>query len=348
MLFFVVRPLFVDTLSFEIKEEGKPWQAYLQFCQHFLAPLALQAKNNIVLSKMLCLWIDGVPLDIASNLLPIITKFSPSLAMHIHLHAKFQKKYLDVKDVGEKVNNIKLPENALLNLSKSLRNAINGLALSTKISTQWGDYYSDTNYSKKAYDDKLHCLENFAVKYADVNKVAIDVGANEGLYSYHLSKYFKHVLAVDMDYLAVEKLYQRLKNENNKNITPLVFDLCNPSPAIGFANKERLCLPDRVKPIYLSALALVHHLVFGGGIPLDKIADCFFDLLDDGGVCVLEFVPIDDSQVVRLLKARDIAKLPQYSLDVCLDAFDGKFALLEKHDIDDSKRTILVFKKVLK
>ena len=30
-------PIFIDTLSFEKYEPGKPWVAYRQFCQHFLA-----------------------------------------------------------------------------------------------------------------------------------------------------------------------------------------------------------------------------------------------------------------------------------------------------------------------
>ena len=32
------KPVLIDTLSFEKYEEGKPWIAYRQFCQHFLAP----------------------------------------------------------------------------------------------------------------------------------------------------------------------------------------------------------------------------------------------------------------------------------------------------------------------
>ena len=40
------RPVFIDTLSFEIYREGEPWVAYRQFCQHFLAPLALIAHRD--------------------------------------------------------------------------------------------------------------------------------------------------------------------------------------------------------------------------------------------------------------------------------------------------------------
>ncbi|MEI7526409.1 MAG: hypothetical protein WCJ95_18825, partial [Mariniphaga sp.] len=64
------RPVFIDTLSFEIYQEGKPWQAYKQFCQHFLAPLALMGYTDIRLNQLLKLYIDGIPLDLTSRLLP--------------------------------------------------------------------------------------------------------------------------------------------------------------------------------------------------------------------------------------------------------------------------------------
>src|SRR5690606_15449817 len=83
------QPVFIDTLSFEKYEEGKPWVAYKQFCQHFLAPLALMAHTDVDLSKLMRVYIDGIPLPLASRLLPAKTKAS-SLLAHIHLHARSQ------------------------------------------------------------------------------------------------------------------------------------------------------------------------------------------------------------------------------------------------------------------
>src|SRR6185436_4959816 len=60
----------IDTLSFEVYEEGEPWVAYRQFCQHFLAPLALMALKDVRLNQLLRVYIDGVPLDLVSELLP--------------------------------------------------------------------------------------------------------------------------------------------------------------------------------------------------------------------------------------------------------------------------------------
>ena len=71
------RPVFIDTLSFERYEPGTPWVAYGQFCRHFLAPLTLMSRIDISLNRLLANYIDGIPLDLASGLLPWTTWLKP-------------------------------------------------------------------------------------------------------------------------------------------------------------------------------------------------------------------------------------------------------------------------------
>ena len=96
------RPLFIDTLSFGRHVDGQPWAAYRQFCEHFLVPLALMAHTDVRCGLLLRQFIDGVPLDLGSRLLPLRTRVSPSLALHVHLHARAQRRYehADVKAVA--------------------------------------------------------------------------------------------------------------------------------------------------------------------------------------------------------------------------------------------------------
>jgi hypothetical protein len=77
-------PVLIDTLSFEAWQEGTPWVAYRQFCQHFLAPLALMSHTEVRLGQLSRIFIDGVPLDLASRLLPAGTRLRPSLLVHVH------------------------------------------------------------------------------------------------------------------------------------------------------------------------------------------------------------------------------------------------------------------------
>jgi hypothetical protein len=66
----------IDTLSFEAYQEGQPWVAYKQFCQHFLAPLALMSHRDVRLSQLLRVYVDGIPLDLASRVLPARTRLN--------------------------------------------------------------------------------------------------------------------------------------------------------------------------------------------------------------------------------------------------------------------------------
>jgi len=93
MQFLKGKPILIDTLSFQIYKENQPWIAYRQFCQHFLAPLSLMSSRDIRLGQLMRIYIDGLPLDLTSGLLPTATWLKPSLLIHIHLHAKTQKRY---------------------------------------------------------------------------------------------------------------------------------------------------------------------------------------------------------------------------------------------------------------
>jgi len=86
------KPILIDTLSFDIYHEGQLWDGYRQFCQHFLAPLALASLVDIRLIQLMRVYIDGIPLDLASELLPGKTKFGTGgLNIHIHMHARAEK-----------------------------------------------------------------------------------------------------------------------------------------------------------------------------------------------------------------------------------------------------------------
>jgi hypothetical protein len=50
------RPVLIDTLSFEMDRE-LPWSGYRQFCEHFLAPLALMSLVDLRMGQ---LWRAGV------------------------------------------------------------------------------------------------------------------------------------------------------------------------------------------------------------------------------------------------------------------------------------------------
>jgi len=338
--FYNGKPVFIDHLSFEVRRIKEPWTAYLQFCKHFLAPLALMCYLDIRCGKMLSLWVEGLPLDMVSSLLPWKTRFSPLLQLHIHTHARMQQHHADARLAADKVKQISLNESAVPKLCESLRMAIENMQLPA-FSTQWGNYYCDTNYSREGAEEKSRLVRQVAASCPGA--LSVDLGANTGLYSRILAEYFRTVIASDMDYLAVEKMAASLKQEGNSTILPLVLDLSNPSPGIGWASEERESFQNRCKADLISALALIHHLVQGAGIPLGKVACYFASLLRQGGTLILEFVPWEDSQVQRLMAARQNV-FTDYTLDGCIGAFQEEGFILQKQfSLTDSLRTLLVF-----
>ncbi len=227
------KPILIDTLSFEMYNEGQPWIAYRQFCQHFLAPLALMSYKDIRLSQLLRIYIDGVPLDLTSSLLPFRTSFKFSVLSHINLHAKSQKHFADkaIDTSGRKMKRI-----SLLGLIDNLESAVSKLKWQAQ-DTEWGDYYEDTNYSEEALRCKKQIIAEFLDKISP--ETVWDLGGNVGLFSRIASNRGIRTVSFDIDPVAVEENYLKCVKNGETNILPLLLDLANPSPSIGWENQER-------------------------------------------------------------------------------------------------------------
>ena len=288
--FYRGRPILIDTLSFEAYQEGSPWVAYRQFCQHFLAPLALMAYQDVRLSQLMRVYIDGIPLDLASKLLPARSRLNPGLTAHIHLHASAQKRYSDAPEQAVTQSRGRaMSKMSLIGLIENLQSTVKGLKWEPK-GTEWGDYYDSTNYTRAAFDRKLEIVKMFLEK-AQPSQVW-DLGGNTGVFSRLAADKGILTISSDIDPAAVEKNYQETRQKKETNLLPLVLDLTNPSPAIGWMNAERASFIDRGPVDAVMALALVHHLAISNNVPLPDLADFFASL---GRWLIVEFIPKEDS-----------------------------------------------------
>lgn len=327
----------VDTLSFEKYAEGEPWVAYRQFCQHFLAPLALMAWRDVRLGLLLREYIDGIPLDLASNLLPGRTRLDPGLLAHIHLHASAQKRYADTA-VAEKRRGRKMTREALLALVESLQNTIKKLEWKP-LGTEWGEYYDSTNYSPAAFEHKKHLVSAWAEKVCP--RLVWDLGANQGVFSRLCSGEEPYVVAWDIDPAAVERNWRQVRKDKEANLLPLLLDLANPSPAIGWDNRERDSFGQRGPADLLLALALIHHLAISNNLPLGRIAE---SMAGWGEWLVIEFVPRSDSQVQKLLRNRkDI--FAGYTRENFEAEFGRYFKILECQPLRESERWMYLMRR---
>lgn len=290
------RPTLIDTLSLRTYEPGEPWTAYRQFCQHFLAPLALMSFRDVRLSGLARVHIDGIPLDLASSLLPVRSRLRPSLLLHLHLHARSQRRY---EGRAVRVARGRVPLRSLLGLVDSLEAGTRRLRW-RPAGTEWAGYYDDTNYTEEGLAEKRGAVEAFVAAVRP--RTVWDLGGNVGTFSRVAAASGAQVLSFDVDPACVERSYLRARAERETLVLPLLMDLANPSPGTGWENAERLSLVERGPADAVLALALVHHLAIGNNVPLDLIARF---LARAGRSLLVEFVPKTDSQVRRLLVVRE-------------------------------------------
>lgn len=335
--FYQGKPIFIDTLSFEKYEEGKTWVAYRQFCQHFLAPLLLAKYSDVRLTSLLKNYIDGIPLDLAVKLLPLKAKIKPSIFLNLCMQTYYSKKYED-KDI-DFTKTVTIPKNKLLQMNEQLQDIIMALEV-TKIDTEWGNYYTFTNYDNIAFKAKEEIIASFIDKISP--KSLWDLGANNGHFTRIASNKGINSLAFDIDFEACEKNYHFIQQNNIKNLLPVWFDLTNPSPSIGFANEERYSLTKRNLPDCVMALALIHHIAISNNVPLERIAQYFATLAP---YLIIEFVPKQDSQVQKLLMTREDI-FPSYTFDGFEKAFSLYYTTIDIVQVTNSERKLYLLKKI--
>ena len=324
------KPIFIDTLSLCKHEDNSPWYAYKQFCQHFLAPLSLMAYKDVRLQSLLRNYIDGIPLDLASSMLPLSTKLNLSLLTHIHINSYGQKKY---ESKGEKISQYKIDKQRLIYIIDNLISTVKSIKLVNKESKQRiSDYYTYTNYDDIAFRDKKSIVARFA---ENVSPDSIcDYGSNIGEFSKDIVA--RDIVCLDADYDSIDHLY----GERKFNILPLVMDLSNVSPSIGWNLEERKDFKSRFKVDLVLSLALVHHLAISNNLPFSLISSFFRDMCN---FLIVEWVPREDSQVQSLLSSGREAS--HYNEDNFMLSFLKDFSLIERCPIENSKRSLLLLKR---
>jgi hypothetical protein len=330
------KPIFIDSLSFEKYTEGGPWSAYRQFCQHFLSPLLLWSYGYTDLNKLQILHLDGIPLKLVSSLLPWHTHLNPFIAIHIHYHSKMESDFSGKTEF--RASKLKIPRSRQVAILEHLRSGIQGLALQ-KQKTEWSDYYVSCAYTDVHFREKEKCVASWLDRIKP--EQTIDAGCNAGHFSQLASSRSTHVIAFDTDHKAIDELFLKSRKLSDNTILPLILNLSNLSPGIGWAGEERKSFLERAgKSSALLALALLHHLAIGNNVPFDKISDLFASMTD---YLIIEFVPKADVQVARLLiTKKDI--FSSYTLDDFTRTFSLDFEILERFELSKSGRILFLMK----
>jgi len=227
---------------------------------------------------------------------------------------------------------------SFVGIIESLRSGVSKLKWNPE-GTEWADYYSDTNYSKTAFEHKKQIVKKFL---EEIKPDSVwDLGANTGEFSRLASEMSINTISFDIDPAAVEKNYLKSIEKKEKTLLPLILDLTNPSPNIGWSNKERKSILERGPVDTVLALALIHHLAISNNLPLTKIVEFFKTICKH---LIIEFIPKTDSQVKRLLSTREDI-FDDYTLEKFEEEFMKEFSVKEKINLDESGRIIYCMEK---
>lgn len=331
--FYKGRPLLIDTLSFKKYREGEPWVAYQQFCQHFLAPLSLMAYRDLRLNRLFQVFLHGIPLDLTSSLLPLRTYLRFSLLTHLHLQAKSQKYYAR-RWKKERRKGVSLL--ALKGLVDHLERTVKGLK-KRETRSHWSSYYSDLGYSEQGFKEKKEGILDFLSQLPITE--AWDLGANTGVFSQLCAEKGITVTAFDVDPLCIERMYSREKG--NPRLLPLIMDLTNPTPGIGWNHEERMSFVERGPAQLVLFLALIHHLALGNNLPFSHIASFLHQITQ---YLIIEYIPREDERAQLLLKRKE-EPFPRYRRAIFEEVFQGFFHIIRKRKIRESQRLLYLMKR---
>jgi hypothetical protein len=223
-------------------------------------------------------------------------------------------------------------------LLDNLKRSVSSIKLGIQHS-EWENYYARTNYDSGSFASKKNILSSYLERVLPSS--VWDLGANNGYFSRIASERGIFTVSFDIDANAVEANYAEMKSGKDKLILPLVLDLANPSPNIGWAHKERKSLKERGPADMVFALALVHHLAIGNNLPFEKIASFFASLAP---YLAVEFIPKEDSNAQKLL-SRKPNIFSGYNIEAFEKIFGDYFSIERKDNSPGSLRTLYLMKK---
>lgn len=346
VLFKGTRPVFVDFTSIVPSDVHLLWVAYDQFCRFFLFPLALHAcRPGRLVRALLTDYISGVSDSMLLSMLPVgATLRMPWLIQRVHIPravARIVNKLSDPRRLNAVSERLKPSQDVRVAFFRSLRRHIESIRLHgrrSRWSSYYADYFNDVQafFQPEAVNRKHEMVQRILETIRP--ETVTDVGCNVGGYSILAARSGARVISLDSDDDSVGLLYQ-LAKEKQLNIHPLVIDVLNPSPAMGWRAMQFSAANTRLRSRMVFALALVHHLSITQRQTFERIVLALNDFTDQW--LLTEFVPISDPRVVELTATvrRDLS---WYTLENFIRALEGVFSSIETFPSHPEGRTLIL------
>jgi 2-polyprenyl-3-methyl-5-hydroxy-6-metoxy-1,4-benzoquinol methylase len=303
VLFRGPEPTFVDVLSFEERPAGDPlWAAEGQFIRTFLLPLLAERDFSLEAASVLALYRDGVQPDLLYQFYAKPALLSRSVLRYVALPVWLAKKADDPAFYDQKLlDNTDRADFIYERVFGRLKKALTVTAPKTAGRSHWIGYMADLSYSNDGFSQKEQFVSR-ALETVKPNKV-LDAGANTGHFSFLSAKAGASVVSLDFDAKSVDAIWHQASKEG-LDVLPLIQNIADPSPALGWRNRETKPFLERAAGEFdlVLMLALIHHLMLTNGIPLEEVVELAAEL--SRGHCIIEYVGADDAMRQRLRRGR--------------------------------------------
>jgi len=330
-------PMFIDIGSFEQLREGEPWAGYRQFCQTMLFPLMLTAHTGAEFQPWLRARIDGIEAGTMRQLLGGGRRFKAGVFKHVWLQDAISQRMAGTssRQISQEMREAGFSTELVRATVRALRKLVDKLDWRPPAS-HWQDYRTTCTYSEEDRQAKLAFVDAVLAGSAS-QRLVLDLGANDGAYSRVAAQHAEYVVAVESDHAVTDTLYQHLRQEGERRILPLVMDLADPSPGIGWRGRERAPFAARCQADTVLALALVHHLAIGRNVPLAEVRDMLAEL---GRAVVVEFVDPEDPMAQRLLANKPAGLFPDYRREVFEQLLAERFTITRRQELPSGTRVL--------
>jgi len=327
------QPVFVDVGSFERLREGEPWAGYRQFCMLLLYPLMLQAFRKVPFQPWLRGSLEGIEPAEMRRLLTFRDRFRRGVLTNVVLHAKLEARYAD-REVKQDLKKAGFRTELIRVNARKLRKLVRRLEWKPG-RTAWSTYRTTNPYDEPDAAAKLDFVREAAG--ARQRRLVWDLGCNDGRFTRVAAMHADYTVAVDADAAVVEALYRELRDEGADTILPLVGNLADPSPGLGWRGAERRPLVDRGRPDLTLALALVHHVALTSNVPIRDFLEWLAGLQTE---LVIEFPTRDDPMVQRLLSRKGPGANPDYDTETFERALNERWRVERRETLPSGTRIL--------
>jgi hypothetical protein len=335
--------VFVDVLSFEKRNElERVWRAYGQLARTFLLPLLAHRYFGMPLQQVFLGQRDGLEPEALYRMASFGRRLQPLFLNLVTIPRMMGRKEDPTVYHPAPAASKDQAQFIVRRLMERAQQQLNAVAPQNTGNSTWSGYLDSKSLYTAATLAQKERFFREALAIARPSTL-LDVGANEGHFSFLAAREGASVVAIDIDPIVVGAIWKRAAAEK-LDVLPLVVDLTRPSPAVGWRNQECISFLDRATKRFdmVSMLAVLHHMLVTERVPLEDMLNLADQISKD--YLLIEFVSPEDPMFQRIVRGREklYEKITRESFEA---AARPRFDLIRFEKVEGLHRWLYLYRR---